>query len=612
MVVKLSAPLNSALAKTTDFVNGLGRIWPLLWQSTPTWTLLSTGLLVAEVIFGLASLYLIKELVDVLTTSLGADDGSEGLSQVILYVTLTGAASLAHLIAQSLASLAQEIQGLIVADHVNSLIHTKAVEVDLSFYESARYFDTLQRAREAGSMRPAGVASNLLQMGKNTLMLVAIGGLIISIHWLLVPVLVVSVVPGLLVRLYFTRALYDWRRRRTQLERKAGYVDWLMTSDHHAKELRINQLGPFLRQLYISLRTQIRTEQIKLNRWRTLLEAIIAIAGTLAFFLSLVYLAQQTAAGRTSVGDLVLFLLVFQRGQSVVKTLMSNISKMYEDHLYIGQLFEFLDVKPDLKEPELPKPVPKPMKTGLKLDNVTFQYPGAPGIALRNVSLSIAPGEVVALVGANGSGKTSLIKVLCRLYDPTQGQLLLDGIDVRLFSPEEYRRVFSVIFQDYSQYALTARDNIRFGDIHLDEQDPAIKHSAVASGADEFIQQLLYGYDTQLSRAFDEGQELSIGQWQKVALARAFLHQSQVLVLDEPTSALDANAEFELFRNFRERIGHRAALVISHRLSTVRMADHIYVLDKGRIVEHGSHDTLISQDGVYKQLFERQAFHYRH
>ncbi|MFO1420844.1 MAG: ABC transporter ATP-binding protein [Candidatus Competibacteraceae bacterium] len=600
-----------ALTKLLAPAASLRRVLPLLWASTPQWTVTSAGLILAEVAFSLAVLYLTKRLVDVVTGASSAGNPSGDLAALLLYVALAGGFTLAHLATRAAATLADEIQGQIVADHVDNRIHTAAVAADLGFYESPRYFDTLLRARQAGNTRPARVIGNLLQLAKNAVMLLAIGGLILSIHWLLLPVLLLAVIPGLLARLYFTRVLYEWQRRRTQLERQAAYVDWLMTSDFHAKELRLNQLGDYLRELYATLRALIRRERLRISQRRSLTELVMAVAGTLAFFASLAYLALQAAEGRTTVGDLVLFLMVFQRAQGLVQALLGNVSQFYEDHLYIGQLFEFLDIRPVIADPVHPAPIPRPMTQGLRLDGVGFQYPNAPDWALRDISLRVAPGQIVALVGANGSGKTSLIKVLCRLYDPGEGHIALDGIDVRQFKVDDYRRVFSVIFQDYAHYAMTVRDNIRFGDIRLPADAPGIEQAAANAGADAFIRQLRHGYETRLSKMFDDGQDLSIGQWQKIALARAFLHQSQVVVLDEPTSALDANAEFELFQNFRERIGHRAAVVISHRLSTVRLADYIYVLDGGRIVEHGTHDALIGQNGVYQRLFERQAFYYR-
>lgn len=570
---------------------------------------MTTGLILAEVVFSLMALYLVKRLVDVLTNSLGSD--TTDLSQALTYVTLTGVATLIYLVAKSLAALARSIQGQIVADHVDELIHAKAVAADLAFYESPRYFDTLQRAREAGSMRPSGVSSNLLDLGHNGVMLLAISGLLVSIHWLLLPVLLLGVIPGLWVQLHYTRVMYKWQRHSTQMYRRAAYMSGLITTDFYAKEVRLNQLGHYFQGVHQSIKRLIRQENIRIGRRRTGVELIIALIGTLALFLSLAYLAWQTSLGQLSVGDLVLFLLVFQRGQGTVQALLGNISRLYEDHLYLGQLFEFLDVEATLSQPANPLVVPRPMAKGIVIDKVTFQYPGSPKVALKDISLTIAPGQVIALVGANGSGKTTLIKVICRLYDPTQGKIWLDGTDVQQFDLDDYRRVFSVTFQDYAKYSLTVRDNIRFGDISLPKDSPAIPQAAVTSGADEFIRQLRYGYDTQLSRTFDEGEELSIGQWQKIALARAFLKQSQVVVLDEPTSALDANAEYELFQNFRDRIAHRAAIVISHRLSTVRQADYIYVLDRGQIVEEGTHDALMHHNSIYKHMFERQGFYYQ-
>ncbi|AMD00399.1 ABC transporter ATP-binding protein [Halomonas chromatireducens] len=592
-------------------VFSLRRILPMLWQSSRKWTLLSTLLMALEVAFGLAVLYLLKQLVDVVTQMLGSADTEGGLTQVLLFVALTGACTVAFITARGLSGLAREAQGMLVADFVDREVHSRAVRADLAFYESPQYHDTLERARQSGNQRPAQVVSNLMMLSKNSLMLAAVVILIITINWLLLPVLLIAIVPALLVRIYFTRYLYQWQRRRTQMERRAGYLDWLMTSDINAKELRLNQLGDYLRNQYSKLRGTIRREKLAITKRRTMVELVVASIASVAFFGSLGFLAWQTAEGRNSVGDLVLFLLIFQRAQSMGQELVQQLSKLYEDHLYIGLLFEFLDIRPSISEPEHPVKVPGVLSSGVAFENVGFSYPGTDIPVLRDINLTIRPGQIVALVGANGSGKTSLIKLLCRLYDPTSGRITLDGIDVREFGVEDYRRVFSVIFQDYTHYAATVRDNIRFGDIREPEDTPAVKAAAINAGAAPFIDSLKMQYDTPLTRMFDGGQELSIGQWQKIALARAFMHRSNIIILDEPTSALDPGAEFELFENFRERIDHRAALVISHRLSTVRMADYIYVMDKGQICESGTHDELIRQQGIYCELFKRQAHHYR-
>jgi ATP-binding cassette subfamily B protein len=306
-----------------------------------------------------------------------------------------------------------------------------------------------------------------------------------------------------------------------------------------------------------------------------------------------------------------MFVLLFRRAESSGREMVQHAAKLYDDQLYLRQLFDFLSIERRIAAPAAPKPIPERLTEGLRLENVSFRYPSNREPTLSNISLHLPPGKVVALVGANGSGKTSLIKLMTRLYDPDEGRITLDGTDIRAFHPDAYRAIFSVVFQDYATYAATVRDNIRFGDIDRPAEDAGIVAAAVRARADGFIEKLNRGYDTPLSRMFDGGQELSIGQWQRLALARAFFPETRFIVMDEPSSALDPQAEFELFERFRDAIGDRGALVISHRLSTVRMADYCYVLDQGRIVEQGTHDALVGLGGRYAQLFEMQGRRYR-
>lgn len=604
-------PGHARLSRLLAPLHTVRRIVPLLWQCARRWTLVSSVLGVLEVLLALGSLYLLKYLVDVVTETLGGGQATPDPAPVLVAVAITAVVTVAYLLVRGWSDIARQAQGMLVADHINSRIHDTALRVDLAFYESPRYFDTLNRAREAGVGRPAQVINNLLMLAKSLVMMVAVAVLVLTLHWLLVPVLLLAVVPALFVRLFFTRVLYDWQRRRTQLEREAGYFDWLMTSDITAKEVRLGRLGRHLRTMYSGLRGQVRRERLAITRRRTLVEVLTAVLASLAFFASLGLLALQTARSHNTVGDLVLFMLVFQRAQSLAQELVQRISQLYEDHLYLGLLFEFLDTRPKLATPAVPVPVPEPIRQGIVLEKVGFTYPDAGSPALSDISMRLPAGRMVALVGENGSGKTSLIKLLCRLYDPGQGRITLDGIDVRQFDPDQYRRLFSVLFQDYARYAFSVRENIRFGNIDAAPDDAGIEQVGRDAGADGFVRRLRHGYDTRLSRLFDEGQEVSVGQWQKIALARAFFADSRIVVLDEPTSALDANAEFELFQAFRQHLDGRAALVISHRLSTIRNADHIYVLHQGRIVEEGGHDTLMAAGGRYWQLFERQGRHYR-
>jgi ABC-type multidrug transport system fused ATPase/permease subunit len=316
-------------------------------------------------------------------------------------------------------------------------------------------------------------------------------------------------------------------------------------------------------------------------------------------------------ATRRSGGHLVMYYQALQRAQDNLREMLSGLANLYENNLFLTNVYEFLTLAPQISGPLTPQVIPRPMRQGISFENVSFRYRAGFHQALKDIRLTIEPGEIVALVGENGSGKTTLVKLLCRLYDPTIGRITLDGIDIREFDPSLLRREISVIFQDFVQYELTAKENIWFGNTELSPDHPRIVRSARESGADDVIRMLPRSYDTVLGKMFEEGEELSIGQWQKVALARAFLRNSQIIVLDEPTSALDAKAEYDVFNRFRELAEGRSALLISHRLSTVKMADTIYVLDQGQIVERGTHDQLVRHGATYANLFEMQAQSYR-
>ncbi len=581
------------------------RALPMLWRASPRWSLWSMLAMLCEVGFGLAVLYVIKRLVDAVTGLVGIDSASgDGL---LFLVGLAAVLTAALLAARSLSTLAREAQGLEVADYLDRRIHGTALDADLAFYESPRYFDTLRRARQYGRQRPMQLTANLVGFARNGLMMIGICVLLLSINWMLLPLLIVMIVPALLVRMYFTRFMYEWQRERTQLDRRSGYLDWLVTSDTTAKEMRLGGLGRYFSDRFRRIRGRIRREQLRIGRLRTVSELLVALIGSAAFFGALAFLTVQTARGNTSVGDLAMFLLIFQRAQSLGQETVRQVSSLYEDHLYLGFLFDFLSIEPRVQSPDEPEPVPDSPATGIRFEGVGFRYRDGSPEVLSDIDLEMPPGRITALVGANGSGKTSLVKLLCRLYDPTAGRITFDGIDIRHFDLNEYRRCFGVLFQDFGRFADTVAENIRFGDLRLDGNDPALQEAAQSAGAAEFIERLRNGYETRLTRMFDEGEQVSVGQWQRIALARALVSPSQYLVLDEPSSSLDPQAEFELFRDFRQILGHRGALLISHRLSTVRLADCIHVLDNGRLVESGSHEELMDKGGVYERLFCRQA-----
>jgi ATP-binding cassette subfamily B protein len=386
----------------------------------------------------------------------------------------------------------------------------------------------------------------------------------------------------------------------------------MLSTDQAAKEIRLFHLGPLFIERFKTLREQMRRERLGLAGKSALAEFGTRTAATVAVYGAYGFMAVRTLQGAITLGGLTMYYQAFQRGQGLLQGVFSGIVGLYEHNLYLSDLEEFLKLERRVAEPADPRPVPRPMQRGIAFENVTFNYPTRAGEPiLEDISLTIRPGEMIALVGENGAGKTTLIKLLCRLYDPTAGRITWDGVDLRDFDTVALRREISVIFQDYVKYQLTARENIQFGNADLPPDEARVVEAATHSGADPVIRNLKDGYDTVLGKWFDGGEELSIGQWQKVALARAFLRESQVIVLDEPTSAMDAKAEYELFRQFRQLAAGRAAVLISHRFSTVRMADCIYVLEGGRIIERGTHADLMTRNGTYARLFEMQAQHYR-
>jgi ATP-binding cassette subfamily B protein len=498
----------------------LQRAVKLVWQSAPGWTLAHFVLMLAQSILPLASLWLMKQIVDSVTLGLALPDKSVAFSQTASFVFAMGAIAMLGSVIGAIAGIVTQIQSQTISDAMYDVVHAKSVAIDLAYYESAQYYDTFQRAQREAPFRPTHVVNGLMQLGQNTLSLVALVGLLVMFHWSISIVLLIAVLPDVIVRLGFSSKMFRWQRERTPTERQAGYFDFLLTNAWHAKEVRLNDLGALLMRRFRDLRVQLRREQIALATQRATVSVGAQVASTLAVYGAYAFIAYNALGGAITLGDLVMYFQAFQRGQSYLQGFLSGITGLYEDNLYLANLDEFLELQSRVTSPRDARPVPRPLQTGIVFDHVNFQYPDTTRAVLHDISLDIKPGQVIALVGENGSGKTTLIKLLCRLYDPTGGAITLDGKDLRALDLIGLRRAIGVIFQDYAQYHLSARENIWLGDVRRPLDDARITQAARASGADHVIARLPKGYDTLLGKWFDKGEELSIGEWQKIARAR--------------------------------------------------------------------------------------------
>lgn len=582
-----------------------------VWEAAPGWTVAGVILLVLQGFLPLLALYLMKLIVDAVTFSLSAPDTTGAFRHVAVLIGFAATVAILSALLQQISSLVKETQSLKVTDHMYDVLHSKSIELDLEYYENTRYFDKLHRAQRVGPYRPTQIINSLTRMSQSGISLFAMMALLLSFHWAVGLVLFAAAVPGVFARLKYTGKMYYWQRARTQAERRADYYNWTLTSESHAKETRLFNIGGLLKERFSALRQQLLGEKLQISRKRSVAEFVGEVSATIALFGTFGFIIYRTIHGLITLGDMVMYFQAFQRGLTYLRGMLGGLASLYEDNLFLSNLFEFLDLEPKVKEPVHPVRVPRPIQKGFVFEHVSFKYPSSNGRVLKDVCLRIEPGEVVALVGENGSGKTTLVKLLCRLYDPSEGNICLDGNDIRQFETTSLRQEISVIFQDYVKYHLSARENIWLGNIELPIDCDKVQRAAQHAGASALIENLPKGYDTALGKWFEDGVELSIGEWQKIALARAFFRDSQIIVLDEPTSSLDAKTEFEIFENFRQLIKGRSALLISHRFSTVRMADRIYVFNAGRIIESGTHEQLMNIGGRYAFYFEKQARLYR-
>ena len=605
-------------AKTRFSIKGALHFGPtlrLVWNVSPGWTIANVVLSVVQGLLPLLGILLLYQIINGVTNAvqkpLDAAGQAAAFRNVAFWIVLAAGVGLVTAVARSVAMLVTEAQTQVVTDYVSDLVHSKSIEVDLQYYEDSKYYDLLQRAQQEAPYRPMSIIQDLMQVGQGLVTVGAMVALLLRLSWVVGLIVLAAALPSAIVRLIFSGKLYRWQRSATPADRKSSYLHWLLTNSSHAKEIRLFDLGSYFRDWFRVLRRTLRRERLGITYKRSLADLASGAVATLAVFGTFAYIAKKTIAGAMKVAGMVAYYQAFQTSLSALQQVLTGFAALYEDNLFMTYFHEFLALEHTIEEPVHPVPMPRPITGGIVFDDVSFQYPETERTAIDRVSLYVKPGEVVALVGTNGSGKTTLVKLLCRLYNPQSGSITIDGIDLRELSTKELRREISVIFQDYAQYQLSVRQNIWVGNIAQPPDDAAVVEAARQAGADEVINGLANGYDTPLGKWFADGEELSIGEWQKVALARAFYRDAGILVLDEPTSALDPVAELTVFERIREMARNRAVILISHRFSTVYRADRIYILDKGSVAESGTHAELMELDGVYRRMYEVQARAYQ-
>jgi ATP-binding cassette subfamily B protein len=485
-----------------------------------------------------------------------------------------------------------------------------AATLDLEDFENAEFQDQLDRARRQTSGRMTLMGQLFSQAQDLVTVTSFAAGLVFYAPWL-IALLLLALVPAFLGEAHFNAQSYSLDFGRTPERREMDYVRQTAASVETAKEVKIFGLNGFLIDRYVKLATAFYAANRRLAVRRASWGGLFTAIGTVGYYLAYAYIAWRTLAGEFTVGDLTFLAGSFRRLRNLLEGLLASFSTTASQALYLNDLFSFFEVEPEILSPENPRPFPKPILQGFVFDNVGFMYPGAERWAVRNLSFTLKAGEVLALVGENGAGKTTLVKLLSRLYDPDEGRILLDGHDLKDYDLDALRGNMGVIFQDFVRYNLSAADNIAVGMISARDDRARIKRAALRSQADEVIAKLPGGYEQMIGKRFKNGVELSGGEWQKMAIARAYMREAEVLILDEPTAALDARSEFEVFKRFKELSEGKTAILISHRFSSVRMADRILVLADGKVEAAGTHEELIAQSGRYAELFELQAAGYR-
>ncbi len=586
-----------------------GRALRLVWTTSRTLTVMLAILTLVAGLLPAAVAYVGKLIVD--SVVLASQSGVEAHRWMALgYVGIEAIAVMALAGSQRGLTVCQSLLRVLLGQRVNVLILEKSLTLNLTHFEDSEFYDKMTQARHEASSRPLSLVTRTFGLIQSALSLVTYGGLLLKFSIWAVAILVLAAIPPFIAETRFAGEAFRLFRWRSPETRQQHYLETLIAREDYAKEVQLYQLGSTMLQRYRSIFLRLYDEDRNLTIRRGFWGYFLGLLSTATFYAAYAWIVVETIFSRISLGDMTMYLMIFRQGQSTFTGALTSIGGMYEDNLYLSNLYEFL-------EQDVPTQTGKATRgvitgDGMRFENVSFTYPGNSKPALNGISLHLKPGEKLAIVGENGSGKTTLIKLLTRLYVPDSGRILLDGLDLHEWDVDMLRRRIGVIFQDFVRYQFTVGENVGVGDVEHLEEEARWEVAAEKGMARSFIELMPEGFGTQLGRWFKGGQELSGGQWQKIALSRAFMRSgADILVLDEPTAAMDAEAEVRIFDHFRSITQNQMVVLISHRFSTVRMADKIVVMAGGEIIEQGTHEELLQLGGRYARLFSLQAAGYQ-